>query len=136
MDQCVMMLQNNRVGIGGTRLRQTGPGGRLPPNEPLTATKSSVLPVYYPPQHLMEGMVMTQWKMTMIEPTLDDLLADEIMTPIMRSAGIDVDELRARLAETARRLTARAAPWTVRRVPSRRTPGQEIGGKHEACCSF
>jgi len=46
---------------------------------------------------------MTGWKMTMIEPTLDDLLADEIMQPIMRSAGIDAAQLRARLGETARR---------------------------------
>jgi hypothetical protein len=46
---------------------------------------------------------MTGWKMTMIEPTLDDLLADEIMQPIMRSAGIDAAQLKARLGETARR---------------------------------
>jgi hypothetical protein len=46
---------------------------------------------------------MTGWKMTMIEPTLDDLLADEIMQPIMRSAGVDAAQLRARLGETARR---------------------------------
>ena len=47
---------------------------------------------------------MTGWRMTMIEPTLDDLLADEIMQPIMRSAGIDAAQLKARLSETARRL--------------------------------
>lgn len=44
------------------------------------------------------------WKMTMIEPTLDDLLEDEIMRPVMRSAGIDAARLRASLAEAARRL--------------------------------
>jgi hypothetical protein len=47
---------------------------------------------------------MTGWKMTMNEPTLDDLLADEIMQPIMRSAGVDAAQLRAGLGETARRL--------------------------------
>jgi hypothetical protein len=46
---------------------------------------------------------MTGWKMTMIEPTLDDLLDDEIMTKVMRSSGIDAAQLRARLSETARR---------------------------------
>ncbi len=43
----------------------------------------------------------------MIEPTLDDLLDDEIMQPIMRSAGVDAGQLRARLGETARRLYER-----------------------------
>ena len=47
---------------------------------------------------------MTRWRMTMIEPTLDDLLDDEIMRPVMRSAGIDADRLKEALAETARRL--------------------------------
>lgn len=47
---------------------------------------------------------MTGWKMMMIEPTLDDLLEDEIMQPVMRSAGIDAIRLKADLAETARRL--------------------------------
>jgi hypothetical protein len=47
---------------------------------------------------------MTGWKMTMIEPTLDDLLDDDIMQPIMRSAGTNAAELKARLGETARRL--------------------------------
>jgi hypothetical protein len=51
----------------------------------------------------IEEIGMTGWKMTMIEPTLDDLLADEIMQPIMRSAGVDAAQLRARLGETARR---------------------------------
>jgi len=50
-------------------------------------------------------MAMAEWRMTMIEPTLDDLLDDEIMAPIMRSAGVDAAQLKARLSETARRLT-------------------------------
>jgi hypothetical protein len=48
--------------------------------------------------------------MTMIEPTLDDLLDDEIMTPVMRSAGVDAALLRQRLGETARRLGEQAVP--------------------------
>ena len=50
---------------------------------------------------------MTGWKMTMIEPTLDDLLDDEIMAPVMRSAGVDAGEIKARLAAQARRLCDR-----------------------------
>ena len=38
-----------------------------------------------------------------IEPSLDDLLGDEIMIEVMRSAGIDADELRAQLHKAARR---------------------------------
>jgi hypothetical protein len=62
-------------------------------------------------------LAMTRWKMTMIEPTLDDLLDDEIMTPVMRSAGVDAVQLKARLAEQARRLSDRgvAMPRPVAR---------------------
>jgi 2-hydroxychromene-2-carboxylate isomerase len=43
------------------------------------------------------------------EPSLEDLLAeDEVMMPVLRSAGLDRSELRALLAETARRLEYRA----------------------------
>lgn len=45
----------------------------------------------------------------MTEPTLDDLLEDELMTPVMRSAGLDAETLRRRLGETARRLDRREA---------------------------
>jgi hypothetical protein len=38
------------------------------------------------------------------EPSLDDLLAeDEVMTPVLKSAGLDRDEIRELLLETARR---------------------------------
>jgi hypothetical protein len=50
------------------------------------------------------------WKMTMTEPTLDDLLEDDIMRPVLRSAGIDAARLRASLAEAARRLGADPKP--------------------------
>lgn len=46
---------------------------------------------------------MRRWQMA-IEPSLDDLLGDEIMIEVMRSAGIDADELRAQLHKAARRL--------------------------------
>jgi hypothetical protein len=62
---------------------------------------------------------MTGWKMTMIEPTLDDLLDDEIMAPVMRSAGVDASQIKARLAEQARRLRGRGA--AMPRSATRRT---------------
>jgi hypothetical protein len=38
------------------------------------------------------------------EPSLDELLEDEMMAGVMRCAGIDAAELRRRLAELAHRL--------------------------------
>lgn len=40
-------------------------------------------------------------------PSLDDLLADEVMQPVLRSAGLDRDELREMMVETARRIEDR-----------------------------
>lgn len=42
------------------------------------------------------------------EPNLDDLLGDEIMAAVLRSAGLDSRGLRAMIVETARRVDARA----------------------------
>ena len=41
------------------------------------------------------------------EPSLDDLLADEIMAPVLRSAGVDRQMVREMMVETARRLEDR-----------------------------
>ena len=41
------------------------------------------------------------------EPTLDDLLDDEIMAPVLRSAGFDQQGIRDRIVETARRIDGR-----------------------------
>jgi hypothetical protein len=73
-------------------------------------------------------MAMTGWKMTMIEPTLDDLLDDEIMASVMRSAGVDASQLKARLAEQARRLGDRGDAMLH---PSVRCPGRS----DSLCCS-
>ena len=40
-------------------------------------------------------------------PSLDDLLADAVMEPVLRSAGLDQYELREMMAETARRIEDR-----------------------------
>jgi hypothetical protein len=50
--------------------------------------------------------------MTMIEPTLDDLLEDDMMRAVMRSAGVSAAELRAKLSETARRLSSKGSTAT------------------------
>jgi hypothetical protein len=41
------------------------------------------------------------------EPSLEDLLADEVMEPVLRSAGLEPQELRDMLMETARRIEDR-----------------------------
>jgi hypothetical protein len=41
------------------------------------------------------------------EPSLEDLLADEVMTPVLRSAGLAPQELRAMMVETALRIENR-----------------------------
>lgn len=37
------------------------------------------------------------------QPTLDELLDDDVMTPVLRSAGFDAQGFRDMLVETARR---------------------------------
>jgi hypothetical protein len=41
------------------------------------------------------------------EPRLEELLADEMMAPVLRSAGIDQQRFHDLLAETARRVRRR-----------------------------
>jgi hypothetical protein len=41
------------------------------------------------------------------EPSLEDLLADEVMTPVLRSAGLEAQEFREMMVETARRIEDR-----------------------------
>jgi hypothetical protein len=41
------------------------------------------------------------------EPSLEDLLADEVMEPVLRSAGLEPQELREMMMETARRIEDR-----------------------------
>ena len=41
------------------------------------------------------------------QPSLDDLLADEMMETVLRSAGLDHHELREMMVEAARRLESR-----------------------------
>jgi hypothetical protein len=48
------------------------------------------------------------------EPSLDELLGDEIMDRVMRRAGTDATEMRRRMTELAHRLGLRRPP-----LPSR-----------------
>jgi len=48
---------------------------------------------------------MQRWKMSEVEPSLEDLLDDEIMIPVMRSAGVSAEQLRAELRRTASHLS-------------------------------
>jgi hypothetical protein len=41
------------------------------------------------------------------EPSLEDLLADDVMEPVLRSAGLEPQELRDMMVETARRIEHR-----------------------------
>ena len=41
------------------------------------------------------------------EPNLEDLLADEAMAPVLRSAGLEAREFREMMAETVRRIEKR-----------------------------
>ena len=43
------------------------------------------------------------------EPSLEDLLEDEVMAPVLRSAGFDRQGFREMMVETARRVDDRRA---------------------------
>jgi hypothetical protein len=47
---------------------------------------------------------MRNWKIAGVEPSIDELLEDEVMVPVMRSAGLCVSDLRDLVTETAERL--------------------------------
>ena len=50
------------------------------------------------------------------EPTLEELLADEVMEPVLKSAGLEPQQFRDMLFETARRLEDRERLATSREV--------------------
>jgi len=51
---------------------------------------------------------MSRWQMAG-EPDLEELLDDDVMGPVVRSAGTSHEELRRQLTEMGRRLGRRAA---------------------------
>lgn len=50
------------------------------------------------------------------EATLDELIDDEVMAPVLRSAGLDPQRFRDLIIETARRFDKRAGDGRVDRV--------------------
>jgi len=50
---------------------------------------------------------MRKWRIDIVEPSLDDLLGDEIMVPIMRSAGVSPEDLRRQIKTAACRFARR-----------------------------
>ena len=51
------------------------------------------------------------------EPSLEDQLADEVMEPVLRSAGLELQELREMMMETARRIEDRAQRSDAEEMP-------------------
>ena len=48
---------------------------------------------------------MRKWNTAGVEPTLDEILGDEMMVPVMQKAGLSADDLRALVTEAAERLS-------------------------------
>jgi 2-hydroxychromene-2-carboxylate isomerase len=51
------------------------------------------------------------------EATLDELIDDEVMAPVLRSAGLDPQRFRDLLAETARRYNRHAGDERANNAP-------------------
>jgi hypothetical protein len=52
----------------------------------------------------MEGIMDGRFDCCRYEPSLEELLADDVMAPVLRSAGFDMQGFRDMMAETARRI--------------------------------
>jgi hypothetical protein len=50
-----------------------------------------------------------RWDCCRDEPSLEELLDDEMMAPVLRSAGCDAQSLREMMVETARRIDGRTS---------------------------
>jgi hypothetical protein len=70
----------------------------------------------------MEGTMAGRADCCSYEPSLEDLLDDEVMEPVLRSAGFDPQDLRDMMVETARRIDDRRIE--VRRIDNRTTLDQ------------
>jgi hypothetical protein len=55
----------------------------------------------------MEGIMAGRTECCSYEPSLEDLLDDEVMTPVLRSAGFDPQGFRDMMVATARRIDDR-----------------------------
>jgi len=59
----------------------------------------------------MEGKMAGRSDCCRYEPSLEELLDDEMMEPVLRSAGLDTQGIRDMIAETARRLDDEPASY-------------------------
>jgi hypothetical protein len=55
----------------------------------------------------MEGIMDGRNLCCRYEPSLEELLSDEMMEPVLRSAGFDAQQFRDMMVETARRIEER-----------------------------
>jgi len=51
---------------------------------------------------------MRRWKLREVEPSIEELLSDEIMALVMRSSGVNAEDLRAMLRHAAYRRAPQA----------------------------
>jgi hypothetical protein len=54
-----------------------------------------------------EGIMDWHFDCCRYEPSLEDLLADDLMEPVLRSSGFDTQGFREMIVETARRIEDR-----------------------------
>lgn len=84
-----------------------GRHGRMPRNLRSEDIKRSCFTSMVHRTEKMEGQMDGHFDCCRYRPSLDDLLADEVMQPVLRSAGLDQHELREMMVETARRIDDR-----------------------------
>ena len=61
---------------------------------------------------------MRRWKLSEVEPSIEELLSDEIMALVMRSSGVNAEDLRALLRNAARRRAPQARCGCVEAICS------------------
>jgi hypothetical protein len=81
--------------------------GLMPRNFRALDIKRSRFPPMLHTTEQLEGQMDGRIDCCRYQPSLDDLLADEVMQPVLRSAGIDEYQLREMMVETARRIEDR-----------------------------
>jgi hypothetical protein len=59
----------------------------------------------------MEGIMAGRSDCCRYEPSLEELLEDEMMEPVLRSAGLDTQGIRDMIVETARRIDHDSESW-------------------------
>jgi hypothetical protein len=71
------------------------------------------------PLEVKEARVDGRAECCRYEPSLEELLDDDVMTPVLRSAGFDPQRFRDMIAETARRVDDRRLAHAAADAPLR-----------------